>query len=104
MPKENYFYDGDVLRGVSSEAHEPDKFTIHTAQNLDQVTDLVKQMREENEVIGHRKSRNLVPIAEIPMIEYERACREGWQHDPKAWKKWLNDPTNQAFRVTDGRA
>jgi hypothetical protein len=104
MAKETYFYDSNVLREVSSEAHEPDQVTVHTAQNLDQVTDLVKQMREEHQVIGHRKSRNMVPIAEIPMIEYERAFREGWVNDPKAWKKWLNDPRNKAFRITDGRA
>ena len=104
MAKDNYFYDGNVLRGISSEAHEPNQVTVHTAQNLDQVTDLAAQMREEHKVVGHRLSRNLVPIAEIPMIEYERAFREGWVDDPKAWKKWLNDPRNKAFRITDGRA
>jgi hypothetical protein len=45
----------------------------------------------------------MVPVAEIPLLVFERAHREGWLHDKAAWRKWLNDPVNKVFRVTDGR-
>jgi hypothetical protein len=104
MAKETYFNNGDVLRELGSDLSAPNEVTVHTAQNLEPVAELADQLREHHKVIGHRKSHNLVPICEIPMIEYERAFREGWVNDPKAWKKWMNDPVNKMFRITDGRA
>ena len=49
------------------------------------------------------RSRELRHVAEIPMSVYLRACQEGWANDPKAWKKWANDPDNRDFRVAPGR-
>ena len=104
MGKETYFNNGDVIREMGSNLSAPDEVTIHTAQDIGAVAELADELREHHKVIGHRKSRNMVPICEIPMIEYERAFREGWHDDPKAWKKWMNDPANRMFRITDGRA
>lgn len=43
-------------------------------------------------------------LAEMPMTEYLRACREGWVDDPVALRRWLNDPDNKYLRVRQGRA
>ena len=40
--------------------------------------------------------------AVIPMHVMDKAFREGWFNDRKAWKKWANDPSNRAFRTWPG--
>ena len=102
MSREFYFDNGAVKRSVINDSHSDD-ITFHSAQDMEPVIELAGQMREANEVIGHRKSKNLVPVAEIPMQIYEQAFREGWLHDKKKWNQWLNDPQNKCFRITDGR-
>jgi hypothetical protein len=39
----------------------------------------------------------------IPESELNRAFAEGWFHDPKAWKRWANDPANAGYRTWPGR-
>lgn len=39
----------------------------------------------------------------IPASVFNQAAREGWLHDKKAWKRWLNDPDNKKFRTWKGR-
>ncbi len=94
----------EVLRQISSEEHEDHKeVTVLTQQEIEPVQQLADELRDYHQVIGHRRSRNMVPVAEIPMIIWEQAFREGWLHDKKKWKKWVNDPQNRCFRITDGR-
>ncbi len=44
-------------------------------------------------------------VAEIPAVIYYDMLRKLGQpsENPKAWKKWLNDPDNKAFRVGGGK-
>ena len=99
-----YSNDGEVTRTLITESSEPETtFGIHTAQDLEPVIDTVSTLREAHSVIGHRKSSQMVPVAEIPMIIYEQAMREGWQDDQEKWRLWLNDPQNKVFRITDGK-
>ncbi len=42
-------------------------------------------------------------VAQVPMIFFDKAVKEGWVHDRAAWWKWLNDPDHAAFRVWPGR-
>jgi hypothetical protein len=42
-------------------------------------------------------------VAEIPMVIYQKAVREGWAEDKKKFKEWLNDPDNKMFRSWKGR-
>ena len=48
-------------------------------------------------------SREFRKICNIPADVMDRAIREGWVHDQKAWKRWASDPDNAAFRVWGGR-
>jgi hypothetical protein len=98
-----YFDSGDVQRRVVSDANEPDKFAIETSQNMEPVIDLVNNLREVHKVVGHRKSKAMTPVAEVPMQVYEQAVREGWVNDRMAWRRWLNSPENKVFRITDGK-
>ena len=103
MSKETYFYDGEVTRSMISGGHQDTLVHAHTQQDVEPVANLANLAREDNEVIGHRKSRNMIPVAEVPMIIYEQAFREGWHNDKKKWRQWLNNPDNKIFRITDGR-
>lgn len=95
---------GGVTRSIVTHESDPEgQFHVQTSQDMTPVIDTVTSMREANQVVGHRKSRNMVPVAEIPMVIYEQAMREGWAEDQAAWRRWLNDPDNKAFRITDGR-
>ena len=47
--------------------------------------------------------RDFRHAAFIPDVVLEQAFREGWFHDPKAWRRWANDPANAAFRTWKGR-
>ena len=50
------------------------------------------------------KGDALRPLAVIPQSVVNRAIREGWNDDEKAWKRWMNDADNKKLRVTDGVA
>jgi hypothetical protein len=39
----------------------------------------------------------------VPMTVVETAMREGWFNDKAAWRRWLNDRDNRAFRVWGGQ-
>jgi hypothetical protein len=39
----------------------------------------------------------------IPNEVINQAMLDGWFHDPKAWKKWANDPANDGYRTWKGR-
>jgi hypothetical protein len=97
--------NGGVKQTFISENHdETDSFVVQTAQNMDDVLEAVAEMRHKEEQITHRQNvnRNMVPVAEIPMIVYNRAHKEGWHNDPAAWRRWMAHPDNRAFRITDG--
>lgn len=97
-------HNGSVLREIITHDSEEDgKFHVRTAQDMEPVLDLVSTLRDVHHNIGHRRSRNMVPVAEIPLQTIEKAFREGWLHDKKKWRQWANDPQNRPLRITAGR-
>lgn len=100
--KTPYFDDGEVKRQLITHEHD-DQIVVHTHQDIEPLLDHVKAQREELHQVGARVGQDMTPVAEIPMIIWEQACREGWQHDQNKWKQWLNDPQNAPFRLTTGR-
>lgn len=42
-------------------------------------------------------------VAFVPETVLNASFTEGWFDDPKAWKRWLNDPDNRDFRTGGGR-
>jgi hypothetical protein len=83
---------------------EDGKLIEQTSVDVEPILESVAAAREANATHGgHRMSRNLVPVAEIPATEYVRACRLGVQNDPAYWRRWANAPENKVFRITKGR-
>ena len=76
---------------------QDDKNIYHTQQNVQPVIDQVKVFSQNT------PGKALRLAAEIPMVGWNKALREGWHNDKTAWKKWLNDPDNKAFRVWKGK-
>lgn len=77
-------------------------FAIETVQDVEPIIDFAKDKREAMDGIGLHNIE-MRHAAEIPLTVFEQALREGWADDPKAWKRWANDPANKAFRVWEGQ-
>ncbi len=96
-------HTGDTATELVTDLHTGD-MTIHTAQEMQPVLDEAKRMREASKQMGtHQRigQNHMRPVAEVPMLVYNQSIRENW--GKKEWRKWLNDPDNKAFRITDGK-
>ena len=78
-------------------ATEDDKVVYHTQQNIEPVIEHCKMLAE------NKPGADLRHVAEVPMVIYQRAIREGWANDMKQWKSWLNHSDNKVFRTWGGR-
>ena len=84
----------DSKSGFMSEfATEDEKNIYHSSQNVQPILDSVKNLSHGEQ------SKELKHVAEVPMVIYQKAIREGWANDKAKWKKWLNDPNNKLFRT-----
>ena len=100
-------FDYDPLTGVTEwfEADESEgTFTICNSQD---VTPLVEHNREiynqfdSARAVWGDKIGHSTRVASIPLnIYFDLLKRFG--RDPVAWKRWLNDPSNRAFRTRPG--
>ncbi len=84
---------------VHADTDTPDQFTVQTTENLDGIIDFCREKREATRM---DRRDGMFHVAEVPMSIYEQAVQEGWD-TPDGWKRWLNDPDNDVFRVRGGR-
>lgn len=90
----------DRKTGLTSEfITEDDKHIAHTTQDVQPVIEHVRNLRDNT--IKHGK--DMRHVAEVPMVIWQKALREGWSQDPAKWKQWLNDPDNKVFRTWQGK-
>jgi len=78
-------------------ATEDEKVVYHTKQNVAPVIQHCKTLAE------HKPGKDFRHVAEVPMVIYQKALREGWAQDNKKWKQWLNNPDNKLFRTWGGK-
>lgn len=77
--------------------HEEDgRNYVETRQNVDHI------IRAAEELFDSRRASEFQRVALIPDAVFDRAANEGWLNDPKAWRKWANDPANECFRTWKG--
>lgn len=77
--------------------HEEDgKTFIETRQDVAPIIQAAKNMWDDKPPLDMRH------VAYIPEAVINQAFNEGWFHDPAAWKRWANDPTNSCFRTCAG--
>ena len=78
--------------------HDEDgKHLIESRQDVEHIVKAAKIIADET------PGKDFRHAAYIPETEMNRAFLEGWFHDPKAWKKWANDPANSCYRTWAGR-
>lgn len=94
-----YDHNGTVARVLHADDRDPwGDFLIETVEDVEPAIESAKVLRE-----NHRAGTDMKHVARVPVTVVEKAMREGWFHDESAWKTWLNDPANKAFRVWEGR-
>lgn len=104
---EKWLLDRDPLTGIT-EWYVPDEatntFTIQTTQDVTDIVEANKNAFNQfssardgwGDKIGHSTHAATIPVN----IYYDLVKRFG--RDPQAWKRWLNDPDNAAFRTRPG--
>ena len=84
---------------ITESVGRDDKIVYHTQQNVETVIEHVKHIKDTTV----KQGMDMRHVAEVPMVIYQKAMREGWSNDEKAWKRWLNNPDNKAFRTWEGK-
>lgn len=84
-----------------------DEKTIVTEQQVDPILDANKRMANDwryGNLIGNTQ-RHQQKVAEIPSVLYYDLIKKLGEpkHNLKAWKRWLNDPENSAFKTIGGK-
>ena len=75
-------------------------FVISREQDVTNIIDHNKEQLKETD--KHTKWGDWNKVASIPMVLYYDLKEKGIIDDPKALKKWLNDPDNKYFRTREG--
>jgi len=76
-------------------------FVISREQDVTSIINDNKQQLKETD--KHTKwNDNWNKVASIPMVVYYDLKNKGILDDPKAIKKWLNNPENKYFRTREG--
>jgi hypothetical protein len=87
--------DHEALRKVI--LHKDDGVSrVETRQD---VTPILKAAEIRRDMTPGNELRH---AAYIPKVVLDQAFNEGWFNDPKAWKRWANDPANAMFRTWPG--
>jgi hypothetical protein len=85
-----------VRRTLISDDADPFRVKVKTEVNMDEILEGVKRDRE-----NHLERSDNKLLARVPMTIFEQSIHEQW--DEADWKKWLNDPDNDCFRVWRGQ-
>ena len=93
--------DHDPTTGISHVFYYDemtDEATIVAEQDVSSVVELNKKSYNET----HGKFGEFSKVASLPLVVYNDLQQKGILNDPKALKRWLNDPDNRFFRTRPG--
>lgn len=95
-------FDTDPLTGITRYWHvkSDGEFVIETQQQVSDIADANKRSFADTDTKA--KYGDMAKVASIPLNVYYELKRQGIVDDPKAMKKWLNDPDNRVFRTRGG--
>lgn len=92
-----YDQNGNILRKIHFNEVDGDA-VLETVEDFTACVESAKILRDHQD-----NKAAMRHVARVPVTVVERAMREGWFHDQKAWNRFLNDPDNKDFRVWEGR-
>ena len=95
-------FDTDPLTGITRYWHvkSDGEFVIETQQQVSDIAEANKRSFAGTDTKA--KYGDMAKVASIPLNVYYELKRQGIVDDPKAMKKWLNDPDNRVFRTRGG--
>lgn len=93
-------FSKDAEQGITKYWHVTDKgeYVVETRQDVSAIVQANK--RQMNDDTG--KWGDINKVASIPLSVYYDLKRRGIADDPKALRKWMNDPDNRVFRTKGG--
>ncbi len=103
--KKNIINDAVTGKQVDLVTKSDGSQLITTTQNFDQLMRLNKQMNDDWRYGNMRGTqKHMAHAAEIPNVVYHELVKKFGKpsENPEAWKKWLNDSENRAFRTGGG--
>lgn len=96
--------DFDPILGITEKYYEQDgKWIVARDQDATSLIEANLQKRNSVDERARFKSEAFNRVASIPMVVLEELRRKGILNDKKAFRKWLNDRDNLAFRTRPGR-
>ncbi len=84
---------------IEDNPHDEMNAIVHERENVTPLLEQAKIVRDDLPA-----GKDWRAIATIPQTVVNKAFREGWFHDQKAWRKWANDSNNAYLRLSRGRA
>lgn len=104
------FFDYDPMTGITEWFHATDDgegFTIEQTQDVEPLIEANKvafnSFTSARDSFGDGLTLNgKSHVASIPAVIHAMLKRQGIIQDPKALKRWLNDPDNAVFRTRPG--
>lgn len=88
---------GFMAEIVHADAENPGDLIIEEREDCEPIVEAAKIIAEKP------PGKEFRHVAYIPAHVMNKALREGWFHDRKAWKRWANDGANARFRTWRGR-
>jgi hypothetical protein len=86
-----------VRRALVFDDERPADVSVHTSQDVEPVLDGIARDRE---LMPHGENKL---AARLPMIVVEDLIKRGIYDDESAFKKWLNGPEAEPWRIWKGR-
>jgi hypothetical protein len=100
--------DIDPLTGIKQYIDTDEMTGISTIRTEQDVTGILELNKVHQRQFSNGKDKwgdgydHRTKVASIPMTIYMDLQKRGILRDPKAFKRWLNDPDNYAFRTRPG--
>lgn len=89
---------GGMKTYMEENPHDVGNPIIHEHNDVTRQLEQAKIVRDDLPV-----GKEWREIATIPHFIVNKALREGWFNDEKAWRRWANDSENAYFRLSRGR-
>ena len=90
-----------TYRESSSGRESDDEIIISTSQDVSAI--IKANERSRNAVDRHHPHGEWSKVASIPLSIYYDLKQRGIVDDPKAMRRWLNDPDNRYFRTREAK-
>jgi len=81
-------FDAPILKQDWWLENEPGEYALYSEQDVEPTLELVGMM---SDLHGGRVHDAMHMLGEVPLVFVDQAMREGWFHDPKAWRRWFDE-------------